>query len=304
MSRACCPAARSPRSSLVSATSNSAGSKSSGSHSSCASIHSAFSGSMFSGQCRQQVAVTPDATDILGRAGAAPRQARGCGVTLRPGPDRLQLDGVPPAVTEVVLVEEPIALLGDGLVESDRPLGGALQALGLVVGRQERLCHPILHFRPHHEVVQMRVGPPHRHLQDVVQLRQFQVAGQPKTPPDRRLRPVQVDPHDERRTIRTPRQQHRTLAGNRPVEAVGPLERSPSAASASVGPPVAAIRSLAQARMTSRSSRASIAAAASSGVCGTQVVIRAAAGRETGSRCRRNSWTLLKLSRHWLLLPT
>ena len=120
-----------------------------------------------------------DAADVLGWAGAAARQALGDGVALLEGEDLLQPDGVLPVVTEVVDVVQTIAFAGHHLVQAHVILQDALLALIQVELVEERLQVQVASARAHLEVMQMGIGPAHGDLDDLVDLRQRQVAGQP-----------------------------------------------------------------------------------------------------------------------------
>ncbi len=116
-----------------------------------------------------------------------------------------------PAVTEVVLVPELVALDGDELVKAYVVLRHAVLALVEVEGRDE-VRRPVVAAGA--ESVQVTVRPAHHGLDHVVQPGQRQVAGQLEPPPDRWLRSVQVEANAEAAH----------LGGGRPQRRLGRLQ--------------------------------------------------------------------------------
>src|SRR6185312_378991 len=81
---------------------------------------------------------------------------------------QLEIDGVQPAVTEVVLVPEPVTRPAEDLVEPDLPFIDADHALVDRCGHQVELGLRVVHALAAGELVQVAVGPAHHDLQDVV----------------------------------------------------------------------------------------------------------------------------------------
>jgi len=153
------------------------------------------------GQRGHDVLVARDAAHVLRRARALASETTGrrsIGVERVHG---LDLDRVRPAVAEVVLVEQPVAALGDHLVEAYVALGDALLTLGLTLGLglvgEEGLGAVVVGARAHRELVQVGVGPPHPDLQHLVEAVERQVAREHEPTPDRRFRAVEVDADGE-----------------------------------------------------------------------------------------------------------
>ena len=116
----------------------------------------------------------------------------------------LDLEHVVPAVTEVVLVPDGVALGADQLVEADVVLQHALLSLVDIEGGDEVRRSVVAAGA---EAVQVAVGPAHRGLDRVVHPGQRQVAGQVEAPPDRCLHAVQVQPDTEPGHLRRARAQ-------------------------------------------------------------------------------------------------
>ena len=125
-----------------------------------------------------------------------------------------------PAVTEVVLVPELVALRVEELVEADVVLQQALVSLVEVEARDEVRRSVVTSGA---EPVQVAVGPTHRGLDHVVQPGQGQVAGQVEAPPHRRLRAVQVQAHPEPANLGRDREQRRRLVALELLEDAGHL---------------------------------------------------------------------------------
>ena len=127
---------------------------------------------------------------------------------------------VVPAVAEVVLVPELVALLGDELVESYVVLERPVLALVDVEARDEVRRAVVAAGA---EPVQVAVGPAHRRLDHVMHPRQAEVTGQLESAPDRRLRAVQVQAHPEPADLGRDREQRRRLVALQLLEDAGHL---------------------------------------------------------------------------------
>ncbi len=167
--------------------------------------------------CRELL-VAPESAAVLGRArhsaGGAANGRR------RLVEDLVDHEPVVPAVSEVVLVPERVALVAQELVEPYVVLQHPLVALREVDVRDEVRRAVV---SPGAEPMEVRIGPAHRDLDDVMQLGQRQVARQLETPPDRGPRAVQVQPDPEAARLRRHREQLRRLVQLQPLEDAGDL---------------------------------------------------------------------------------
>lgn len=159
-----------------------------------------------------------DATAVLGRAGhpsgdAARRRWRFI-------EHLLDHQFVVPAVTEVVLVPELVALLPEELVESyavfERPVLALLDVEGRDEGRRAAIASGA-------EPVQVAVGPTHRCLNHVMHPGQGEITGQLQSAPDRRLGAVHVQAHAEPADLCRDREQRRRLVVLELLEDAGHL---------------------------------------------------------------------------------
>ncbi len=113
-----------------------------------------------SGEHLEGVLQTGETADVLRRAGPLTGDTARLPVLRRQRPRRLQRDPVLPAVAEVVLVEQPLARLGEHLVEAHVALRDALLAFLDVVVEQEVLAGEVAIVGTHHEVVQVEIVQP------------------------------------------------------------------------------------------------------------------------------------------------
>jgi hypothetical protein len=113
-------------------------------------------------KCGKEVLVAPHTAAVLGRAGVSPAHADRITHPRIGIEDRLDPDDVLPAVAEVVLVRQRLALGQAQVAQGGRRVVREHQ-FGF------RLAVPVLAVREH---VQMRVGPAHRRLPDRVQAAQ------------------------------------------------------------------------------------------------------------------------------------
>lgn len=94
---------------------------------------------------------------------------------------------MPPVVTEVVGVEEPVPDRPDHLIQADVALGRPFFALVDVELGEEEGRHPALLHRAGLEPVQVAIEPAHRRLKMPVQSVERQVAANLQSAPDRWL---------------------------------------------------------------------------------------------------------------------
>ena len=139
-----------------------------------------------------EFAVAPDAAAVLWWAGELPADAyrdRASAVE-----HLLDAQDMRPAIAEVVVIPEPVALISDDLVEAHIVFEHPLVAL-VEVELGEELGSVAVIARA--EAVQVAVGPSHRRLDHLVQPREEDVAGNLDASPHRRLRALQVDTDTE-----------------------------------------------------------------------------------------------------------
>lgn len=108
--------------------------------------------------------------------------------------DSLQVKGVGPVIPKVVGVEGLVPGVDEQLIQSDRGLVDALEVVVDGVLRTVLLGEIVGGAVTAGEIVQVRIGPPHRGLQDVENTFQRQLARRFQMSPDRRLGIVQIDP--------------------------------------------------------------------------------------------------------------
>src|SRR5262249_19156765 len=162
---------------------------------------------------RRDQLVGVDAAAVLGRAVTAASHAYRPRPGIRPGQQGFELDDVLPAVTKVIVVEEPVTSIDQHLIQAHVFLGDPRRPVFHLEGAQVVLGFGSVMPRAGAELVQVGVGPAERYLDDLVDLVEEQVGGQLKPAPQRRPCPFQVDPdtvgNDIWATWATPRRRRR-----------------------------------------------------------------------------------------------
>jgi len=99
-----------------------------------------------------------------------------------------------PVVTEVVIVEQLVAGIGQHLIQAHVFLGNSRLAVFHLKRAQVVLGLGAVMPRTGAELMQVTVGPAERHLDDLMDLVEKQIRRQLEPAPQRRLRPVEVNP--------------------------------------------------------------------------------------------------------------
>jgi hypothetical protein len=140
----------------------------------------------------QLVGVNPAA--VLGRAVTTASHTHRSRPGVRPWQYRFEFDGVLPAVTEVVVINQLVTGINQYLIKAHVLLGDPRLAFVYLEGAQVMLGLGTVMSGPGAELVQVTVGPAERHLDNVVDLVEKQIRRQLKPPPQWRLGSLQIDP--------------------------------------------------------------------------------------------------------------
>ena len=126
---------------------------------------------------RRDQLVGVDAAAVLGRAVTAASHAYRSWPCIRPGLQGFELDDVLPAVTKVIVVEEPVTSIDQHLVQAHVFLGDPRRPVFDLEGAQVVLGFRSVMPRAGAELVKVGVGPAERYLDDLVDLVEEQVGG-------------------------------------------------------------------------------------------------------------------------------